>query len=383
MLEVMEYLTDFFDEGNAVDIIYLDFKKAFDSVPHQRLLVKIKSYGISGNLYNWITDFLTGRSQRVRVENDFSNHAQVLSGIPQGSILGPILFTIFINDISDGIESVCRVFADDTKVFNSVHNAQILQNDINKLVTWTKLWELHFNIDKCKVMHLGRSNNNFDYTMVDCTDTNKTISACTEEKDLGVLFDQQLSFKNHIQMAIKKANKILGIIKRTFTHMDSDTFLRLYKTMVRPHLEYGNVIWDPHLKGLSQDLERVQRRATRMVKECSHLTYIERLTYLNLFSLKYRRFRGSLIQTFKIINKVDDVDPNDFYTFNNGNTRYADFKIFIKRSKLDIRKYCFSNRTARAWNNLAIKTRKAKSVNTFKRLLDMDHKKDIGVFEYD
>ena len=299
LLEVMEYLTDFFDEGNAVDIIYLDFKKAFDSVPHQRLLVKIKSYGISGNLYNWITDFLTGRSQRVRVENDFSNHAQVLSGIPQGSILGPILFTIFINDISDGIESVCRVFADDTKVFNSVHNAQILQNDINKLVTWTKLWELHFNIDKCKVMHLGRSNNNFDYTMVDCTDTNKTISACTEEKDLGVLFDQQLSFKNHIQMAIKKANKILGIIKRTFTHMDSDTFLRLYKTMVRPHLEYGNVIWDPHLKGLSQDLERVQRRATRMVKECSHLTYIERLTYLNLFSFKYRVLEAVLFKLLK------------------------------------------------------------------------------------
>ena len=212
---------------------------------------------------------------------------------------------------------------------------------------------------------------------------NKDISTCTQEKDLGVIFDQHLSFETHIQAAINKANKVLGIIKRTFTHMDSDTFLRLYKTMVRPHLEYGNAVWGPHQIGLSQDMERVQRRATRLVPACNGMSYEERLRFLDLFSLKYRRFRGDLIQTFKILNKVDDINPHDFYDFNQGVTRHADHKLYIKRCRLNVRKYSFAFRTAKAWNALTIRTRRARSVDVFKRLLDLDESKSIGIFEYD
>ena len=172
-------------------------------------------------------------------------------------------------------------------------------------------------------------------------------------------------------------------MKRTFTNMDSDIFLRLYKTMVRPHLEYANVIWSPHLKRLSQDLERVQRRATRLVPECADLPYDQRLRLLNLYSLKYRRYRGDLIQTFKIINQMDDVDPNFFYVFNGGITRHADHKIFIKRCNLNFKKFSFSHRTARAWNGLAIGTRKAENLVSFKRLLDLDQRKEIGIFDFD
>ena len=315
LLEVMEYLTDFLDEGNAIDIVYFDFKKAFDSVPHQRLLAKLRSYGISGNILNWIEGFLSNRTQRVRIENVYSEYAHVLSGIPQGSILGPILFTIFINDITDNLESICRIFADDTKVINSVNKSDVLQNDINKLINWTKVWDLHFNISKCKIMHVGRNNINKDYNMTDFNGVNNVISDCTEEKDLGVIFDHRLSFDSHIQAVVNKANKVLGIMKRTFTHMDSDIFLRLYKTMVRPHLEYANVIWSPHLIRLSQDLERVQRRATRLVPDCSDLSYDQRLRFLKLYSLKYRRYRGDLIQMFKILNRIDDVDPEFFLCF--------------------------------------------------------------------
>ena len=383
LLEVMEHLTNFFDEGEAVDIIYFDFRKAFDSVPHQRLIAKLKSYGITGNIVNWISDFLTGRTQRVRVDNEFSNSAHVLSGIPQGSILGPILFTVFINDISDNIQSLCHIFADDTKIFNTVNNQNVLQADINRLVEWTEVWDLHFNNDKCKVMHLGRNNVNNRYFMTDGNGINKDISTCTQEKDLGVIFDQHLSFETHIQTAINKANKVLGIIKRTFTHMDSDTFLRLYKTMVRPHLEYGNAVWGPHHIGLSQDMERVQRRATRLVPACNGMSYEERLRFLDLFSLKYRRFRGDLIQTFKILNKVDDINPHDFYDFNQGVTRHADHKLYIKRCRLNVRKYSFAFRTAKAWNALTIRTRRARSVDVFKRLLDLDESKTIGIYEFD
>ena len=137
------------------------------------------------------------------------------------------------NRTLDNLKSICRIFADDTKVINSVNNSTILQNDINKLINWTQVWDLHFNISKCKVMHMGRTNVNNDYTMTNCTGETQTISDCTEEKDLGVLFDNRLSFESHIQQVINKANKVLGIMKRTFTNMDSDIFLRLYKTMVK------------------------------------------------------------------------------------------------------------------------------------------------------
>ena len=127
-------------------IVYLDFKKAFDSVPHQRLLSKLAVYGITGNIFKWIKDFLTNRHQRVRVGNHYSPMTEVLSGIPQGSVLGPILFTIFINDLPNCIQSCCKVFADDTKIYDSTDNAGRIQDDIIRLQRWSDLWNLYFNI---------------------------------------------------------------------------------------------------------------------------------------------------------------------------------------------------------------------------------------------
>ena len=152
-----------------------------------------------------------------------SDEAEVLSGIPQGSILGPVVLTIFINDITDGIQSCYRIFADDTKIYDKTSNSQILQNDINRLQDWTQTWNLYLNVLKCHVLHVGKKNPVCKYTMrlTEGVD-DSVLKECVEEKDLGVVFDKALSFDTHIQAAINKANKMIGIIRRTFSYLDKD-----------------------------------------------------------------------------------------------------------------------------------------------------------------
>ena len=156
------------DKNLPVDVIYLDFKKAFDTVPHIRLLKKLASYGIKDNILKWITSFLDGRQQLVKINNSHSNSINVTSGVPQGSVLGPTLFIYFINDLSDiiGLNTNIKIFADDTKIYSTVRNendSTNLQETINSLYKWSKTWLLEFNLNKCKVIHIGKNNNNFKY----------------------------------------------------------------------------------------------------------------------------------------------------------------------------------------------------------------------------
>jgi hypothetical protein len=378
----MEILTDSFDDGEAIDMVYLDFKKAFDTAPHQHLLCKLQSYGITNKIYSWVADFLSGRCQRVRVGKALSPFNDVLSGIPQGSILDPTLFTIFINDISDEIQSFCRIFADETKVFNTVKN-NILQNDLDRLQSWSEKWNLYFNASKCNVLHMGRNNPSCKYVL-ESNGLKVEINKCEQEKDLGVMFDSKLTFDAHIQSCISKANRMLGIIKRTFTYLDKESFLYLYKALVRPHLEYANAILVPKLKRQSAAIERVQRRATKLLVDIKEWSYESRMRFLNLPSLKYRRFRGDLIQTFKILNKVDDIETKDFYCVNNDCfTRNAGQKFFIGHCSTNTKLHSFSFRTARSWNRLSPVTRDAKEINAFKNLLDIDSKKEVSMFDFD
>ena len=370
LLEVMEEITDLLDNGDTVDIVYLDFRKAFDSVPHERLLIKLRAYGIVNNVHNWVRNFLTNRYQRVRVGEIYSSGAKVLSGIPQGSILGPVLFTIFINDLPDCVESSCKVFADDTKIYNKTKNNRLLQNDLNKLQDWTNIWNLYFNTDKCKVMHVGKDNPYVTYTM-EKKNTSSPVTVCEFEKDLGVTFDKDFAFDRHIQNCTNKANQVIGLIKRTFVNIDRDIFIKLYKALVRPHLEYGNIIWSPKFKYQSVAIEKVQRRATKLVKACKSMDYYHRLKYLNLFSLKGRRLRGDLIETYKIYNNYVDLSWNKFFSTPQYDlTRNATGKVFVKRCHTVMRKNCYSNRITNHWNELPTDIKCAQSTNMFKNRLD-------------
>ena len=173
-----------------MDVVFLDFKKDFDKVPHQRLLLKLKAHGIGKDVINWIEKSLTHRKQRVKVNGEISNWKSVLSGVPQGSVLGPILFLIYINDLEDDIPSNVLKFADDTKVFRKVTNdtdKQSLQDDLDKLVKWSEKWQMLFNFGKCKCTHIGHGNMDEEFKMWDAV-----IGRTTKEKDLGVTFNADM-----------------------------------------------------------------------------------------------------------------------------------------------------------------------------------------------
>jgi hypothetical protein len=190
----------------------------------------------------------------------------VLSGIPQGSVLGPVLFVIYINTLPDVVSnSELYLFADDTKIFKDITietDSHALQRDLDALWEWTEESQLKFHPDKCKSMNLtkGRGEVNRTYTMGKGA---HQLSVATSEKDIGVIVDNHLQFEEHMQTKINKANSMMGIIRRTYAHLDEESFLLLYKSLVHPHLEYANQVWAPHLRKHIDSIENVQRRATR------------------------------------------------------------------------------------------------------------------------
>ena len=374
LLSVLEDWTETIDNSLQVDTVYLDFRKAFDSVPHRRLLKKVEAYGISGKILNWLRSFLDGRLQRVVVNGQKSDWNTVISGIPQGSILGPILFIIFVNDFSDVVGCTCKLFADDCKLYNEISSRaeqQQLQEDIDRLCQWSKDWLLKFNIKKCKIVSFGPEKFHADYQMMDDDGTIHQLAREDSEKDLGVLFTNNLNFEKHINNTVNKANTIIGLIKRNFTYMDKSLFLTLYKSLVRSHLDYGNLIYYPNTKKCKQLLENAQRRATRLVPELRGLAYTERLRELNLPSLDFRRKRFDMIQVFKIIHKIDDIDMNVFFKFaDNSGTRSHNLKLYKPKAKKSIRLNSFGHRTISAWNNLPQDIVNCTTVNCFKSNLD-------------
>jgi hypothetical protein len=357
------------DSGAPIDVIYLDFRKAFDTVPHQRLISKLKAYGIKGKLLGWISDFLSGRSQRVVVNGSLSSWASIFSGIPQGSVLGPILFVIFINDLPDVVNSSIKIFADDTKLFRALSSSEdevILQQDLDSLMAWSQKWQLGFNRSKCEVLHLGRVNHRLDYQM---GDSMLNTTSCV--KDLGVFIDEDLKFHQHVAMAVNKASRMLGLVRATFTCLDETTVPRLFTTMVRPHLEYGNFIWHPRFRRDKVEVEKIQRRATKLVPNLKHLPYEDRIRVLSLPSLEYRRRRGDMLQVFKIMNGIDRINPGIFFSENSeSSTRGHDQKFVKKHARLGVRQSVFSQRVVNDWNSLPVNVIHSPSLNAFKSSLD-------------
>ena len=375
LLHVLEKWTDTLDQGGVLDVIYLDFMKAFDKVPHKRLIAKLKSYGIGNKVTNWIDFYLSGRRQRVCVNGTYSDWAPVTSGIPQGSVLGPVLFTIYINDLPDEITSDIYLFADDTKIFTEIksdEDVQKLQHDLNKLQEWSNKWLLKFHPEKCKVLDISiRGKLEYEYYLDDVK-----LSHTNTEKDLGVHIDNRLKFDSHIGTKINKANNVLGAIRRTFTFLDKTTLMRLYTSMVRPHLEYANQIWHPRYKKDIASLENVQKRATKLIPEIKDLSYKERLQYLKLPTLPYRRLRGDMIETYKLTHGVyDDTLPDILPKYkdiigNPGRTRGHSLKLYKRKHRIEVRKHNFTMRVVEPWNSLPEKVVNAPSVNSFERRLD-------------
>ena len=230
-------------------------------MPHQRLLLKLKAHGIGNGKINWIEKWLIDRRQRVVVDGEVSNWKSVLSGVPLGSVLGPILFLIYINDLDDDITSKVMKFAHDTKVFRKIKNdadRQHLQDDLIKLIEWSEKWQMLFNFVKCKCLHTGHGNED----------------------------------------AAAKGNQILGLIRRNIVYKEKELIIPLYKTIVRLHLEYCIQAWRPYRKKDIDKLERVQRRATKTIPKLRNISYEMRLKECGLTTLQTRRLRGDQIEVF-------------------------------------------------------------------------------------
>ena len=369
MLCFLEEITKWIDVGSPVDIIYLDFQKAFDKVPHQRLLLKLKAHGIGDSITDWIEQWLTDRRQRVVVDGEVSNWKSVLSGVPQGSVLGPILFLIYINDLDDSITSNVLKFADDTKLFRKVNtdgDKQHLQNDLDRLVKWSEKWQMLFNFGKCKCLHTGHGNLNVNYKMGDTV-----LGTTVKEKDLGVTISADMKVSEQCGIAASKGNQILGLIRRNITYKGKKLIIPLYKAIVRPHLEYCIQAWRPYRKKDIDTLERIQRRATKMIPELRDLSYEERLKECGLTTLETRRLRGDQIEVFKILNGYENIDRNMFFSLKkDSRTRGHEVKLVKDQCRLDIRKHSFSQRTINEWNNLSTDCVTASSVNMFKNKVD-------------
>ena len=378
LLVTVDEWFSYLDSKIPVDAAYLDFRKAFDSVPHKRLLFKLSKYGIKGNLLNWIESFLSNRTQYVNVNDNFSDKTPVLSGVPQGSVLGPCLFLYYINDLPDVIKCLIKLFADDSKAYQAikaVSDNKLLQQSINDLVQWTEKWLLKFNNDKCKILHLGKNNPKYKYFIKQGDQTTELLETVSE-KDLGVFIDPYLSFDKHISYTIKRARRMSGMLLRTIKNKYPTIMTSLFKALVRPILEYAVAVWCPYKKKHINEIEKVQRQFTKHIKGLRKLSYPDRLSKLKLPSLEYRRLRGDFIEVYKILHKIyDPLTTHSLLTLDlNLKTRTNSLKLKKKRTNFQPYQSFFTNRVTTNWNRLSKEIVCAESLNIFKNKLDAKFK---------
>ena len=263
---LIEDVASALDSSDQIDFMILDFRKAFDKVPHQRLLLKLNQFGIKGNILRWTESFLTSRTQQVVLEGATSHQVYVTSDVPQGTVLGPLLFLIYINDIENNIDSQLRLFADDCllyRVIKSARDCVNLLNDISQLCDLESTWQMTFNSSKCFVMHMSHKKNPWltIYIMQDVP-----LQSSITQKYLGVELTSNLDWNIHINTITTNANKTLRLLRRHLRCCSPATKETAYKALVRPQMEYCSAVWDPYEKGDTETLEKVQGRAARFVK---------------------------------------------------------------------------------------------------------------------
>jgi hypothetical protein len=296
-----------------VDVVFLDWCKAFDKVSHSILLSKLHHYGICGPLWHWISSFLTNRSQRVQFRGVSSGWIPVQSGVPQGSVLGPLLFNLFVLDLPNYVNSFLPQYADDTLLYRPIRSRDdmdIMQSDLNNILSWCQINKMSLNSDKCKAMRLSRRRGaTISYPSYKIQNT--TLDVVQSYKYLGVIISSNLKWGDHVKHITSRTSRLLGFIRRLVRCNNADILVKLYTTLCRPILEYGYPAWMPYQAGHIRDIEKIQKRLARSCIPAprGEIQYETRLQRLGLSSLANRYSYLAISYPTKCLYGVYDVDP--------------------------------------------------------------------------
>lgn len=353
LLDCLSDWTLALDNRHSVTVAYIDYSKAFDMVSHNKLLHKLSCFGICGNLLRWIGEFLNNRTQCVRVGSAISCPRQLISGVIQGSVLGPLLFLLYVDDVvklfSSGV--LCNLYADDLKLYSVIQTSQdvsALQSSLDALVAWSDEWQLKISSTKSAVLCLGQSKVEQSYQIKQVN-----VSFVPAMRDLGVIIDNKLTMSQHVATVVSKARARASLIFKCFHSKDRGTLLKAFTTYVRPLLEYATPVWSPFTVTDITKIESVQRAFTKRLPGLCHLAYTKRLDVLCTESLELRRLRYDLIYVYKMLFGLIDLNFDDFFVLKScGTTRGHNYKLFLRYSRLNIRKHFFSERVVTVWNNL-------------------------------
>lgn len=311
LCEVTQYIAESLDGGSQVDVIYTDFAKAFDRISHSILIQKLYIFGFHDSLVDFFKSYLHNRPQRVVIRGYYSNYFSATSGIPQGSNLGPLLFLLFIDDLVNEVsDTEVLLFADDLKLYARVNNhndCRFIQQNLDKIYLWSIKNKLNFNIDKCFVLSFSRKKTHFNYEYMM---NKRALARVWEMRDLGVIFDTQLTFRSHINDITKRASRMYGFIVRNCKELDVVCVRTLYFSYVRSILEYCSIIWSPCYENHKCSIEKIQNKFLRYLhyKEAGlyqmHIPKLEIMKAHNIQTLERRRKVSAIIFMYKILNNM-------------------------------------------------------------------------------
>jgi Reverse transcriptase (RNA-dependent DNA polymerase)/Endonuclease-reverse transcriptase len=380
LLETIDDWTEGLDLKCDTLVVYIDFAKAFDRVSLPKLLYKLARIGISGCLLECLRSLLLGRSQKVRIGKSYSDLRPIISGVPQGSVLGPILFLLFINDIADRFPPAAktRLFADDLKSSVRVVDDEASANFgllLEAITNWSFDWQLPLAEKKCNWMTISNRNKvaiNRPFKIAECN-----LEEIKVINDLGISFNNRINFSSHIKAIIAKAKQRVFLLRKSFSCSDPGALILGFKTYVIPPIEYCSQVWSPSNIGEINQIESVQRSFTKILACDPSLTYRNRLDMFGLRTLEYRRLVADLALFYKILHKLITIDvSNSLELDTDSRTRGHSWKVKLLPARINTRLNFFTLRTAAVWNSLSPSTVQAVSIHGFKKCLSTENLSD-------